>query len=577
MTEWERQRRALDVLTNGKVQTVAGYYRGALMEITDEIKKLYASAGNLETMTPGQLGRLAKLSRMYERIHDKVDTTMRRSSDYLRKAMPEYYSEAFQRRMYAATKEFKADLGSGIPDDRLIKTAIHSDWSKLENAKALSKDRTQAYTRLKNQISLGLEKGESADEVARRVAQTLGFRDANGAVTPTGQGELYKAARIARTEMGRVSAQANEDSFQEMQAMGLEVEKVWLAVLDGRTREDHGAMDGEAADEDGYFTLPDGIRTLEPQLTGDPGHDINCRCISQVRLKGDVPESRYIGGKVEKWTTFEKWKVDQQQTYNDQPISEKNNESDQKDISTWSPCEAKTLEESERWAIEKDIADYASYKDADVETANEWNNSISQNIASFPQLRGNLKFIGTTQERQRRYVDLALEEKRKTLEYQNLVKIKGKKWTEQKVKELLRKQVGITPSKVMAYSVGDKYTSGIQVNVNYGKNAKAFRESLKRQVAAGFHPVGCDTIKSVADHEIGHQLDTLLKISSNPRFVDLVKDLDIEKELSVYALHSPREIVAEAWAEYLNNQSPRKIAKAIGEFIEKEYLARYGR
>lgn len=37
-------------------------------------------------------------------------------------------------------------------------------------------------------------------------------------------------------------------------------------------------MNGKPVDNDGLFTLPDGVRTEAPGQTGVAEHDISCRC-----------------------------------------------------------------------------------------------------------------------------------------------------------------------------------------------------------------------------------------------------------------------------------------------------------
>ena len=103
--------------------------------------------------------------------------------------------------------------------------------------------------------------------------------------------------------------------------------------------------------------------------------------------------------------------------------------------------------------------------------------------------------------------------------------------------------------------------------------------SLKRDAASQFHPIGCDTIRSILDHEIGHQIDDLLSLSNNKVLVAYHSSLtneEISSGLCRYAWKnsSPvpiREFIAEAWSEYVNNPEPRKISKTVGEFIEEEY------
>ena len=48
---------------------------------------------------------------------------------------------------------------------------------------------------------------------------------------------------------------------------------------------------------------------------------------------------------------------------------------------------------------------------------------------------------------------------------------------------------------------------GITMNSLLFKNYEEVTESLKIQVNGKWHPVGCDTVKAVFDHEFEHQLD----------------------------------------------------------------------
>jgi hypothetical protein len=121
--------------------------------------------------------------------------------------------------------------------------------------------------------------------------------------------------------------------------------------------------------------------------------------------------------------------------------------------------------------------------------------------------------------------------------------------------------------------------NGITVNNRQAKNAAAMAQSLKRDVKSGWHPVGCDTIKSVIDHEYGHQVDRLIGLAEDGDFLKYYNSLsrdDIAQGLSRYALTNKREFIAEAWSEYTNNPRPRAMAKKVGELLIKVYKQKYG-
>jgi hypothetical protein len=102
--------------------------------------------------------------------------------------------------------------------------------------------------------------------------------------------------RVAATEAHRIQSMAHEDSLGLLDELDVSYQKIWLATIDQTTRQDHQDMDGEPADDDGIFTLPDGATGPGPGLIGEPQHDINCRCVAITAINGERPTERLIRG-----------------------------------------------------------------------------------------------------------------------------------------------------------------------------------------------------------------------------------------------------------------------------------------
>lgn len=96
-------------------------------------------------------------------------------------------------------------------------------------------------------------------------------------------------------------------------------------------------------------------------------------------------------------------------------------------------------------------------------------------------------------------------------------------------------------------------------------------------------PEKCNTLKSIIDHEMGHAIHhqriTQKAIKELEAYRNSLSDKEVKDGLSKYALspnikeHRIHEFIAEGWAEYTNNPSPRPIAKKIGEIIMKGWKA----
>jgi uncharacterized protein with gpF-like domain len=119
-------------------------------------------------------------------------------------------------------------------------------------------------------IRLSLLRGHEENEPPRVLAKRI--REETG-------GEIGKrrAVTIARTETG-VAASIGADAAAE--ATGLQLDKVWNATEDARTRPDHAKADGQRVRMDHTFTVG-GVAMRYPRDPKGPAKQvINCRCVA---------------------------------------------------------------------------------------------------------------------------------------------------------------------------------------------------------------------------------------------------------------------------------------------------------
>ncbi len=228
---------------------------------------------------------------------------------------------------------------------------------------------------------------------------------------------------------------------------------------------------------------------------------------------------------------------------------------------------AKTTAAANQWAKENNLADVVNYKGAHVEVANEWNKSIVKHLNEFPVLRNGFQFIGTTQESYKLLYNYKVNEY-----FNHLVKLNPSVSTS-KLRELAKRRITKHRTKynVWAQSTSNAPIAGVSINDKWAKNPTRLKESLLENVNTRFHPIGGDTIKSIIDHELGHELDKLLGLRTDPTVIKMYRYFlsnDMNGELlSVYAKKNINEFIAESWAEYQNNPTPRKIALELGRYL----------
>ena len=118
------------------------------------------------------------------------------------------------------------------------------------------------------------------------------------------------------------------------------------------------------------------------------------------------------------------------------------------------------------------------------------------------------------------------------------------------------------------------------MNKGFFGNYDTAAASMAHQVEIAWHPEACSTVKSIFDHEFGHQLDDWLKVGEQPNIQALFNSRskeEITRGLSEYAWHNSNrnrysEMIAEGWSEFCNNPNPRPTAREIGETIERLYI-----
>lgn len=163
-------------------------------------------------------------------------------------------------------------------------------------SETLLKNEFLAKSKIRQVLTQSIIQGRSIQDTSKRIQKALDI-DYNSAV------------RIARTENTIVRNAGKERAYQRARDLGIKFAKIWVSVLDNRTRDAHRDLDGQKADEEGYFYYK-GNKTIEPGHFGVASLDINCRCGTESR-DYDIPLSirrKNIGKKkIIPYQTYREW------------------------------------------------------------------------------------------------------------------------------------------------------------------------------------------------------------------------------------------------------------------------------
>lgn len=272
----EREFRQLDMvirqLENETARELVTAYKESLKEVKQTLThyyERYSVQGRLTYEDMLNYKRLQRLEReVIEVLRDLTGFTTRQTRALAREA----FQEAYYRSLYVIESLANIRVLYGILPKEAIEQAIQMPLSGLTLNEILENRRQEIVRSVRQGITQGLIQGSTYRQMAERLNQVFNF-------------DYSKTIRVVRTETHRVQNHARDIAFEEAKEKGLKVRKVWVATLDGITRDAHQDLDGQVADDAGYFHYG-GMTARFPGGWGDPSMDINCRCTIRSEIVG---------------------------------------------------------------------------------------------------------------------------------------------------------------------------------------------------------------------------------------------------------------------------------------------------
>lgn len=433
--------------------------------------------------------------------------------------MPDVYALNHNYGTYEAEKGAMVDTSYTLYDRDTVERLIRDNPQLLPEAKVnIPKDQRWNQQKITSAITQGILQGESIRDISKRLQRVS---DMNRSQSITNARTITTSAENA----GRIN------SYKRAESMGIKMKKVWLATLDGRTRDSHRNLDGEKVDVDESFS--NGCRYPgDPQ---GPAREVyNCRCTLIAQVDGvdldpsdiSLRNNYKLGG-----MSYEEWK---------------NEHSKKVELTQVNIGRAKSvadingiLNKSGYFTTQCDLSG------CDLDSAKSIASSYERVFNVYPQTRG--KIGGVT-----------------------------------------AKDLGDSIY-AQCYLYGDKRIEANNNDKFFG-DFNAVVKSYEDDVKWKWHPVGT-TAESIIIHELGHAIDGLLTdakvldsgfslktkkyhtasfyLRSKVAMSTGTKIKDMGSSVSTYGSSNEMEWFAECFAEYLTSANPRPVAKKFGEMLEK--------
>lgn len=494
----------------------------------------------IQTTQDGAMGDLVKELRRLERDWlKKANAFATETADWFSAKIQGYTSITIQNEMK------KRDLVRAGFD---LKFSYHSMKERAvfksivtENVNLIKSIASQHLTQVTGIVLRGIESGHDLAKMSEALTKSFGVTE-------------RRAALISRDQTNKATQSL---SRQRLMDYGVTKGK-WLHTSAGKTyRESHVEMDGEIYDlEEGCYD-PDYGDFIQPaELVS-----CHCCCIPIVDMGKDEEEPQ----------------EEEAQEPTPEPKEAPQEEG-------FSPADSIAMAND---FLENKLGIVADYGGMDLGVANIANEAFYYTLEEFPEIQQGLKSVGTYQNMvqkakiayEPRLIQTleALGYREGTKEFQRLYDYKMRGFSS---KYRMKSNTLACHLEAVKGDMIFKDLDGIYINKKWGGNIKGFEKAVIEAEKSGYHPQGCDTIKSVVDHELGHHFDFVLKLKNNNEINNFYRTLskdDITNGLSIYATTNKSEFIAEAWSEYRNNPKPRPIAKRVGDIIVKAYKEKFGR
>ncbi len=283
---------------------LAAAYTQGLRQVRGDVAEMYAKYATGGKLSLADASKYNRWGNLEKDLVNTVKKTTGKSFRITKKAITDQFEENFYHTAFEMERQAALNLRFGMLSEDVVNAAIQNPLDKIGWGKRTLKQSTLLVDQLRTDIAQALIQGKGYAEMSK----TLKNRMEIGA---------SKAMRILRTEAHRAQSEGRLDAMVKGEAaadrLGLDMQRVWVASLDDRTRPTHGVADGQVAKNgDGgevMFTVA-GVRARGPGLVGVAAEDINCRCTTRSQVKGHEPEYRRVRGEgIGKIETYEQWAV----------------------------------------------------------------------------------------------------------------------------------------------------------------------------------------------------------------------------------------------------------------------------
>lgn len=281
----------------------------AAFKVKDKIKRDQLAKGIItqqeyDHWRTGQIMMGKRWEEMKDTLAEDMHTANLKAASMTREFTYDAYALNHNYGTFEVEKGSLIDTSYTLYDRHTVERLVRDDPQLLpppgkKVSKAIAEGRAKLWNKqqIQSVMTQSILQGESIPKIATRLAETVGDSNRKAAI------------RNARTMTTGAENAGRVDSYKRAESMGIKMQQMWVATLDGRTRHEHRQLDtvkvdvGKPFEVEGYTIHFPGDPTAAPEMV------YNCRCT----LVGVVAGTDLAAGKFERRSklgdmTYEEWK-----------------------------------------------------------------------------------------------------------------------------------------------------------------------------------------------------------------------------------------------------------------------------
>lgn len=255
-------------------------YSSKFFDLKKRVKEIMAEIPLDKSMTPIERYTMAqkynRLNKLEEEFAHELNVVNKEAVKVVNSKMSEIYKTNYKGGIGELSVLLAITLPNKyekLPEQKEINKEIAEEKSPFDIlAVDDMKDIDLLRRNVIRQFTTSIMNGEDTNQLIKRLQKITEMK-------------LSDITRIARTETTRMENSAKLEAFRKIKKMGYNVNKIWVAVMDNKTRDRHRAMNGVEVEVDEPFIVGKDRLMFPGDKNGSAENVINCRCTMRGVIK----------------------------------------------------------------------------------------------------------------------------------------------------------------------------------------------------------------------------------------------------------------------------------------------------